>query len=185
MKKTTAQRANKRKKMDNTQFCSTQHFEWYNRQFKKALIIQEQFVDLVNLKDFFIPSFFEKRGWEKLLGDLPGVCEPLIREFYTSTTVQEDVIDCSVKGREFTTKVEDIDEVLGFGDVKHDFTHFKDKMLSIETVQSHIGWVGEGRCLNIATYPPDLRCFTYIIMFNLYPVKKITTINNARAIFLM
>ena len=113
-------------------------------------------MDLVNLKDFFIPSFFEKRGWEKLLGDLPGVCEPLIREFYTNTTVREDVIDCSVKGSEFTTKVEDVDEVLGFGDVKHDFTHFKDKMLSIETVQSHIGGVGEGRCLNIATYPPDL-----------------------------
>ena len=142
-------------------------------------------MDLVDLKESFIPRCFVERVWEKLLVDLPGVCEPLIREFYTSTTVQEDVIDCSVKGREFTTKVEDIDEVLGFGDVKHDFTHFKDKMLSIETVQSHIGWVGEGRCLNIATYPPDLRCFTYIIMFNLYPVKKITTINNARAIFLM
>ena len=142
-------------------------------------------MDLVNLKDFFIPSCFEKRGWEKLLGDLPEVCEPLIWEFYTNAIIREDVIDYSVKGHEFTTEVEDVDEVLGFGDVKHDFTHFKDKMLSIEMVQSHIGGVGEGRCLNTAAYPPDLRCLTYIIMFNLYPVKKITTINNARAIFLV
>ena len=30
-----------------------------------------------------------------------------------------------------------------------------------------------------------MRCFTIIMMFNLYPIKKLTTINNARAIFLM
>ena len=58
-------------------------------------------------------------------------------------------------------------------------------MLSIETVQSHIGGVREGRCLNTTAFPPDLRCLTLIMMFNLYPIKKMTTINNARAIFLM
>ena len=31
----------------------------------------------------------------------------------------------------------------------------------------------------------DLRCLTYIMMFNLYSIKKLTTINNARAIFLI
>ena len=30
-----------------------------------------------------------------------------------------------------------------------------------------------------------MRCLTIIMMFNLYPIKKLTTINNARAIFLM
>ena len=30
-----------------------------------------------------------------------------------------------------------------------------------------------------------MRCLTVIMMFNLYPIKKLTTINNARAIFLM
>ena len=34
-------------------------------------------------------------------------------------------------------------------------------------------------------FPPDLRCPTYIMMFNLYLMKKMTTISNARAIFLM
>ena len=58
-------------------------------------------------------------------------------------------------------------------------------MLSIETVQSHIGGVREGRCLNTTAFPPDLRCLTLIVMFNLYSIKKMTTINNARAIFLM
>ena len=58
-------------------------------------------------------------------------------------------------------------------------------MLSIETVQCHIGGVREGRCLKTTAFPPDLRCLTYIMMFNLYLVKKLATINNARAIFLM
>ena len=67
----------------------------------------------------------------------------------------------------------------------HYFTHYKDRMLSLETVQTHIGGVREGRCLNTATFLADIRCLTVIMMFNLYLVKKLTTINNARAIFLM
>ncbi|KAL0009900.1 hypothetical protein SO802_005008 [Lithocarpus litseifolius] len=58
-------------------------------------------------------------------------------------------------------------------------------MLSIEMVQSHISGVRKGRCLNTTAFPPDLRCLTYIMMFNLYPVKKMTTISNATVIFLM
>ena len=79
----------------------------------------------------------------------------------------------------------DIDNVLGHGDIDHDFTPFKDRMLSIEMVQSYIGGVREGRCLNTNPFPPNLQCLTYIMMFNLYPVRKMTTINNAKAIFLM
>ena len=76
--------------------------------------------------------------------------------------------------------------MLGFeGMDDHDFTHYKDRMVSLETVQTHIGGVRVGRCLNIATFPTDMRCLTVIMMFNLYPVKKLTTINNAKAIFLM
>ena len=82
--------------------------------------------------------------------------------------------------------MDDIDEMLGFeGMDDHDFTHYKDRMLSLETIQTHIDGVRKGRCLNTTTFPADMRCLTVIMMFNLYPVKKLTTINNARAIFLM
>ena len=67
----------------------------------------------------------------------------------------------------------------------HDFTNYKDRMLSIETVQSRIGGAREGRCLNTNVFPADMRCLTTIMMFNMYLVRKLTTINNARAIFLM
>ena len=103
--------------MDNTQFRSTKHFKRYNQFFEKAPIIQERFVDLVDLKDYFIPYCFQDRGQEKLLGDLPRVCEPLIREFYANAILREDEIDCWLRGHEFTIDVEDIDEVLGFDDL--------------------------------------------------------------------
>ena len=80
--------------MDNTRFRSTKHFERYNQFYERAPIIQERFVDLVDLKDSFIPSFFKDKGWEKLLSDLPGVCEPLIREFYANAVLREDEINC-------------------------------------------------------------------------------------------
>ena len=82
--------------------------------------------------------------------------------------------------------MDDIDEVLGFeGLDDDDFTHYKDRMLSIETIQSYIGGVREGRCLNTTAFPADMRCLTTIMMFSLYLVRKLTTINNARSIFLM
>ena len=142
-------------------------------------------MDLVDLKDYFTPGCFQDRGWEKLLSDLPEVCEPLIQEFYANAILRENEIDCWLRRHEFTIDVEDITEVLGFKDLEHDFTHFKDRMLSIETVQSHISGVREERCLNTTAFPSNLRCLTYIMMFNLYPVKKMTTINKARAIFLI
>ena len=141
---------------------------------------------LVDLKDTFIPNCFEGRGWDKLLSDLPGVCEPLIMEFYANAVLKKDKINCWIRGKEFTIDAGDIDEVLGLeGLDDHDFTNYKDRMLSIETVQSHIGGVREGRCLNTNAFPANMRCLTTILMFNLYPVRKLTTINNARAIFLM
>ena len=55
-KKTTAKKGDKRLKMDNTKFRSLQHFKRYTQFYIKATIIQERFVDLVDLKDTFIPS---------------------------------------------------------------------------------------------------------------------------------
>ena len=109
--------------------------------YAQAPIIPERFVDLTDLKDYFIPGCFQDRGWDKLLGDLSGVCEPLIREFYANAILREDEINYWIRGHEFTIDLEDIDDVLGFEDLEHDFIHYKDRMPSIETIQSHIGGV--------------------------------------------
>ena len=140
-KKTIAHCADKRKKMYNTLFYFIQQFERYNQFYAKAPIIPERFVDLTDLKDYFIPGCFQAKGWDKLLCDLPKVCEPLIREFYANAILREDEINCWIRGHKFNIDLEHIDDVLGFEDLEHDFTHYKDKMLSIETVQSHIGGV--------------------------------------------
>ena len=143
-------------------------------------------MDLEDLRDTFIPSCFEGRGGEKLLSDLPVVCEPLIREFYSNAVIREDELSCWVRGTEFTLDVHDIDDVLGLkGLENHEFINYKDRMLSIETIQQGIGGQTEGKCLNTTAFLVDMRCLTIIIMFNLCPIKKLTTINNAKAIFLM
>ena len=96
-------------------------------------------MDLVDLRDTFIPSCLQDRGWNKLLGDLPGVFESLIMEFYANAMLREDEINCWIRVHEFTIDLDDIDDVLGFKDLEHDFTHYKDRMLCIETIQTHIG----------------------------------------------
>ena len=79
-----------------------------------------------------------------------------------------------------------IDGILGHWELDHEgFISFKDRMVSIESVQLQLGGYREGKCLNTTSFPLDLRCLAYIMMFNLYPIRKLTTINNARAIFLM
>ena len=81
---------------------------------------------------------------------MPGIFEPLIRELYAIAILREDEINW---GHEFNIDQDDIDEVLGFEELDHDFTHYKDKMLSIETIQSHIGGASKGRCLNTTAFP--------------------------------
>ena len=93
-KKNTAKKGDKRLKMDNTKFRSLQHFERYTQFYIKTTIIQERFVDFVDLNDTFIPSCFQDRGWDKLLSDLLGVCEPLIMEFYVNARLREHEINC-------------------------------------------------------------------------------------------
>ena len=139
-KKTPAKKADKRLKMDYDLFRSVQHFERYKDSFMKGTIIQKRFVDLVDLKDTFIPTCFEGRGWEKLLSGLPGVCEPLIREFYSNVKIREDELDCWVRGHEFILDAHDIDEVLSLeGLEEYEFINYKDRILSLETVQNRIG----------------------------------------------
>ena len=105
----------------------------------KGTIIQERFVDLVDLKDTFITTCFEGRGWEELLSGLPGVYEPLIRD-YSNVKIREDELDCWVRGHEFTLDAHDIDEVRALkGLEEYEFINYKDRMLSLETVQNCIG----------------------------------------------
>ena len=117
-------------------FRSVSHFERYKDFFLKAGIIQEKFVDLEDLRDTFIPSYFEGRGWDKLLCDLPVVCEPLIKEFYFNAVIREDDLSCRVRGKEFTLDAHDIDDVLGLEGLEdQEFVNYKDRIVSIETVQ--------------------------------------------------
>ena len=80
----------------------------------------------------------------------------------------------------------DIDDVLGLEGLEdQEFVNYKDRILFIETVQQRIDGQREGKCLNTTAFPVDMRCLTIIMIFNLYSIRKLTTINCAREIFLM
>ena len=92
---------------------------------------------LVDLQDSFIPSCFEGWGWDKLLCEFPRICAPLIRDFYANASLKEEHIECWVRGHAFTL---DIDAILGLEEQNHEgFTPFKDRMLSLESMQLRIG----------------------------------------------
>ena len=92
-KKTTAKKSDKKLKMDNTKFKSLQHFERYRDFYLRATIIQKIFLDLMDLKDTFIQSCFKGRGWERLLSDLLGMSETLIKEFYANAVLRKDELN--------------------------------------------------------------------------------------------
>ena len=72
-----------------------------------------------------------------MLSDLPVVCEPLIREFYANVVIRKDELSCWVRRKEITINAHDIDEVLGLEGLEdYDFSNYKDRMLSIETVRT-------------------------------------------------
>ena len=83
-----------------------------------------------------------------MLSGLPGVCEPLIREFYSNVKIREDELDCWVREHEFTLDAHDIDEVLSLeGLEEYEFINYKDRMLSLETVQNRISGREKGNVL--------------------------------------
>ena len=88
-KKTPAKKADKRMKMDHYLFMSIPHFERYKNFFLKGRYHTRKVCGLEDLRDTFIPNFFEGKGWDKMLSGLPAMCEPLIRE---------DELSCWVKG---------------------------------------------------------------------------------------
>ena len=110
----------------------------------------------------------------------------MIREFYANVSLKDDHIECWVRGCAFILDLDVINALLELGEQDHEgFIPFKDRMVSLESMQLYLGGYKEGRCLKKTLFPLDLRCLAYIMMFNLYLVRKLTTINNARAIFLM
>ena len=66
-----------------------------------------------------------------------------------------DHIDCWVRGRAFTVDMDVIGAILRLGEHDHKgFIPFKDRMVSVESIQLHIGGYKEGRA---STEPLFLR----------------------------
>ena len=74
-KKTLAHCADKRKKMDNLGSILSNTLK-DTIIYAQAPIIPERFVDLTDLKDYFIPGCFQDRGWTSSLEIFMGYVNP-------------------------------------------------------------------------------------------------------------
>ena len=66
----------------------------YNDRYNRATIIMERVVKLETLEETFIPEVFNERTWTKLLNPVGVVYSEIIREFFSSASVDGDNINC-------------------------------------------------------------------------------------------
>jgi len=88
----------------------------FNDHYKRASIILERTVDLESLEGTIIPEVFKERTWTKLLNPMGNVCGDVIWEFFANAIVEDDHINCWLKGREFSISRD-------FGDLSNDSSH--------------------------------------------------------------
>ena len=153
--------------------------------FKRALIVLKRTVDLESLEGTFIPDVFKERTWTKLLNPMGNVFEDIIREFFANAFVEGDHINCWLRGREFSISRESIQEVLEiFLTTPKTSLQYDEIKEKLEPLVKVLGGKLKKKALHTIAFSPEMRVLAYIMVFNLYPVKNLTTLLGPRTIFL-
>ena len=87
---------------EKDRFQDKNAFEAFSEYYKDAVIIVEREVDLRSLEDTFIPDVLKDYTWVPLLIGSVDVHHILVREFFLNAIVEEDHLNCWVRGKEFT-----------------------------------------------------------------------------------
>ena len=99
--------------------------------------------------------------------------------------VEDDHINCWVKGREFTVSKESIQELLEIYPVTLDTSlQFDERKEKLEPLAQVLGGQLKKKALHTIEFSPELRALAYIMIFNLYPMKNLTSLSGPRTIFL-
>ena len=135
-KKTTAKKPLKHQRYEEHRFRNRDAFEAFKEFYKEVVIIVEREVDLKSLECTFIPDMFRDRSWAFLLIGLVEVHNILIQEFFSNALVEEDHLNCWVKGKEFSILTMSIQNLLQIRPVipKSSLPYDKRKTLVSEVV---------------------------------------------------
>ena len=156
---------------DDVDMAFLDHYKW-------APIILERAKDLESLEGTFIPDVFKKRTWTKLLNPMDDVFEDIIREFFVNAIVEGDHINCWLRGRKFSISRESIQEVLEIRPMTSNTSlQYDERKEKLEPLMEVLGG-------QLKKKAPKMRALAYIMIFNLYSMKSLTTLSAPRTIFL-
>ena len=113
------------------------------------------------------------------------VFEDIIWEFFANAIVEGDHINCWLRGREFLVSRESIQEVLEIWpmtlDTSLQYDEWKEKL---EPLVEVLGGQLKMKALHTIEFTIEMRALAYIMIFNLYPMKNLTTLSAPRTVFL-
>ena len=76
------------------------------------MIMVEKGVDLESLESTFILKVFRERTWTKLLNPSGDMYDCIIKEFFANAFMEDDHLNCYVRGKEFTVSRESMQKLL-------------------------------------------------------------------------
>ena len=177
-KKTTAKKPLKHQRYEEHRFRNRDAFEAFKEFYKEVVIIVEREVDLESLECTFIPDMFRDRSWAFLLIGLVEVHNILIQEFFSNALMERDHLNCWVRGKEFSILTMSIQNLLQIRPVipESSLPYDKRKTLVLEVV-SDLRGERNRQSLHTTNFSLDMRTLAYIMLFNLYLVRNLTTLS--------
>ena len=142
-------------------------------------------MDLRSLEGTFIPDVFTNHTWAPLLISSVDVHHILIQEFFSNAKMEGDHFNCWVRRKEFTVSTMSIQNFLQIRPVIPESSLPYDKRTtSVSTIASNPGGEQKKQSLLTTNFSPAMRTLAYIMFFNLYPVRNLSTLSKPRALFL-
>ena len=152
------------------------------------MIIVEREVNLESLSYTFIPEVFRDRVWGPFLTGFGIVYDPLIREFFSNAIMEGDQLNCWIRGTKFSVSPTSIQNLLQTCPIVLESSlPYDDRRTLIAEAVTNLG--GKQKHLSIETmhtvdFSLEVRALAYIMFFNLYPVKNLTTLSQPRTLLL-
>ena len=142
-------------------------------------------MDLESLECTFIPDVFKERTWKKLLNLMADVFEDIIREFFANVIVEGDHINYWLRGKEFSILRESIQEILETRPTTSNTSlQYDERKEKLKPFMEVLGGQLKKKALHTIEFALEMRALAYIMIFNLYSMRNLTTLSAPRTIFL-
>ena len=121
-----------------------------------------------------------------MLNPVGKVYPKIVIEFFANAFVGGECINCWLRGRAFSVTRESIQEILEvYPTTQKSYIHHDDRLDSLVPIMEVLGGDLKKKALNTIPFTPEMRTLAYIMLYNLYSVKNLTTLFGPRASFLL